>query len=109
MQPAFAPSGAMSYSYPSPYGPGPAQGAYMPMQYPAAAPAARGPWPMSYQPAAAGMYPMYPPFGAMPYGMVPVASLQPAPVFFDGKVKSAGGTLVQWYVRPPRAERPSHN
>ena len=104
LQPPVYPTAApMPYptgAYPGAYGHSQA-GAYMPPQLPY--PAGRGPWPaMGFQP---GMYPMYQPFGvvpgAVPYGMMPVAPLQPAPVFFDGKVKPAGSALVQWYV-PPR-------
>ncbi|RPD57365.1 hypothetical protein L226DRAFT_467608 [Lentinus tigrinus ALCF2SS1-7] len=65
---------------PTPYAPAPA--AYMQMQYPSA----RAPWAMGYQP---GMYPMYQSFGVMPaavpYGMVPIAPLQPAQAFYDAK------------------------
>ncbi|RDX40423.1 hypothetical protein OH76DRAFT_338666 [Lentinus brumalis] len=68
----------------APYGPTPYGAAYMHMQYPSA----RLPWPMGYQP---GMYPMYQPFGVMqaavPYGMIPVAPLQPAQAFYDAKGK----------------------
>lgn len=82
--PQLYPSPAGSYAhYAVPYANGnPA--AYVHMQYSPA----RVPWPMGYQTA---VYPMYQPFGVMPgavpYGMVPVAPLQPSAMFYDGKGK----------------------
>lgn len=103
MPPPVFPNGApMPYPFPGPYAH--QQIAYMQMQQQAAS--ARGPWSVGYQP---GIYPVYQPFGvvpppAVPYGMIPVAPLQPAPVFFDGKLKPASSALVQWYApRRPTA------
>ncbi|KAI0740684.1 hypothetical protein C8Q76DRAFT_200269 [Earliella scabrosa] len=85
--PHMYPPPALPYaSFATPYANAPA--AYMQMPYSHA----RAPWPMGYP---AGMYPMYQPFGVMsaavPYGMVPVAPLQPAAMFYDGKGKHGGG------------------